>query len=68
MKAPWYQNNTQRLYLPVEHANFFMKHSGRPVEVRANFLRKEELDQLWRNYDFAFGPSVPEPEFARAKL
>ena len=68
IQAPWYQNNRQRLFLPLEHANFFMQHGGQPVEVRANFLEKQELEQLWRNYDFAFGPSVPEPEFAVSKL
>ena len=67
-QAPWYQNNTQRLYLPLEHANFFMEHGGQPVEVRANFLDEQELDQLWRNYDFSFEPSVPVPDFARARL
>ena len=63
-QAPWYQNNTQRLFLPLEHANYFMAHGGLPVEVRANFYKEEESDQRWRNYDFAFGPSIPEPDYA----
>jgi hypothetical protein len=45
-----------------------MAHGGQPVEVRANFLKEDELDQLWRNYDFTFEPSVEPPEFARSKL
>lgn len=36
-----------------------MAHGGQPVEVRANFLQEGEMEQLWRNYDFTFEPSVP---------
>ena len=56
------------MFLPLEHANFFMAHGGQPIEVRANLLREQELDQLWRNYDFTFEPSNPIPGFAKAKL
>lgn len=47
-----------------------MGHAGQPVEVRANFLEKKDIDQLWRNYDFVLRPSVavPVPEYARARL
>lgn len=68
MQAPWYPNFTQRLFLPLEHADFFMAHGDQPVEVRANFLEEKEIDQLWRNYDFTFEPSVSPPDFARPKL
>ncbi|KAK3114838.1 hypothetical protein LTR53_006418 [Teratosphaeriaceae sp. CCFEE 6253] len=65
-QAPWYPNHTQRLFLPLEHANFFMHHGGQQVEVRANFLGADELEQLWRNYDFTFEPSVGQE--TRAQL
>ncbi|KAL1304913.1 hypothetical protein AAFC00_003828 [Neodothiora populina] len=57
-QAPWYPNWRQQLYLPHKHANFFMRHGGQPVEVRANMLEDKDLDQLWKNYDFNFRPSV----------
>ena len=68
LQAPWYANRTQRLFLPLEHANFFMKHNDQPVEVRANFLEKEDMQQLRRNYDFTFEPSVPVDRKSQAKL
>lgn len=67
-QAPWYQNNTQRLYLPVKHANFFARGAGLPVEVRANCVGEEELELLWRNYDFTFEPSVRVEKGVVAKL
>jgi ectoine hydroxylase-related dioxygenase (phytanoyl-CoA dioxygenase family) len=67
-QSPWYQNNTQRLYLPLESANFFNYHGGQPVEIRADFLREDEMQQLWRNYDFTFEPSVAPDRRVQAKL
>lgn len=67
-QAPWYQNNTQRLFLPVKHANFFMRAGGTSLEVRANFLEDKDLDQLWRNYDFTFEPSIEVDTKVLAKL
>ncbi|CAK4030651.1 Hypothetical predicted protein [Lecanosticta acicola] len=59
-QAPWYANHTQRLYVPVRHANFFLSAAGRrEVEVRATLVEEEEEEKgvLWRNYGFAFEPS-----------
>lgn len=57
-QAPWYPNHKQKLYLPLKHANFFMEHAGQPVEVRANLLEEGQMEKVWENYDFDFGPSV----------
>lgn len=35
-----------------------MAHGGQPVEVRASLLGEEEVEGVWKNYDFDFGPSV----------
>lgn len=67
-QAPWYQNHTQRLFLPLQHANFFMAHGGQPVEVRATFVSESEMHLLSRNYDFTFEPSVPVDRNHVAKL
>lgn len=37
-KAQWYPNHTLRSKLPLSQGNFFMKHAGQPVEVRADLL------------------------------
>lgn len=67
-QAPWYQNNTQKLYLPLRHANYFMNAGGQAVEVRANFVEDGEEGRLMRNYDFSFGPSVAVDRKTLAKL
>ncbi|KAK5115870.1 hypothetical protein LTR85_009464 [Meristemomyces frigidus] len=67
-QAPWYPAHSQRLFLPLQHANFFSVHGGQPVEVRANLLEEGEMDQLRRNYDFTFQPSVPVDRQRQAKL
>lgn len=68
LEAPWYQNYSQRLYLPLRHADFFMAHGNQPVEVRANFLADDEMQQLWKNYDFTFQPTVPVDRSKMARL
>ena len=68
MQAPWYPNHSQKLFLPVKHANFFMAHGGHPVEVRANLLEEDEMAQLFRNYDFTFEPSVRSDGHIPSKL
>lgn len=35
-----------------------MAHGGQPVQVRANLLQEEQMERVWQNYDFSFGPSV----------
>ncbi|KAK4546427.1 hypothetical protein LTR36_002104 [Oleoguttula mirabilis] len=67
-QAPWYPNHSQRLFLPLQHANYFMAHGGQPVEVRATLLEESEMEQLGRNYDFTFQPSVPVDRKLQAKL
>ena len=67
-QAPWYQNNTQKLFLPMKHANYFMRAGGQSVEVRANLLEESEMDKMWKNYDFGFEPSVPVDRKVMAKL
>lgn len=67
-QAPWYQNNAQRLFLPLRHANFFGRRDGQCVEVRANYLDDDELSQLWKNYEFTFEPSVLVDRRIMAKL
>ncbi|RDW92383.1 hypothetical protein BP5796_01777 [Coleophoma crateriformis] len=37
-QAQWYPNHTLRSKLPLSQGNFFMKHAGQPVEVRADLL------------------------------
>ncbi|KAH8821309.1 phytanoyl-dioxygenase family protein [Xylogone sp. PMI_703] len=37
-QAQWYPNHTLRCKLPLSKGNFFMKHGGQPVEVRAELL------------------------------
>ncbi|RFU34674.1 hypothetical protein B7463_g1675, partial [Scytalidium lignicola] len=37
-QAQWYPNHTLRCKLPLSQGNFFMKHGGQPVEVRADLL------------------------------
>ena len=70
-QAPWYQNNTQRLYLPLKHANFWMRAGGQNVEVRAQFLEgtdEEVEEKMWKNYDFTFEPSVDVDRKVLARL
>ncbi|KAK5129303.1 hypothetical protein LTR08_003607 [Meristemomyces frigidus] len=67
-QAPWYPNHSQRLFLPVQHANFFMAHGGQPVEIRANLLEADEMSHLWRNYDFTFEPSINNDKRNQSKL
>lgn len=45
-----------------------MAHGDQPVEVRANFLAENEMHQLWKNYDFGFGPTVPVDRQKLARL
>ncbi|TVY58771.1 Kanamycin B dioxygenase [Lachnellula cervina] len=55
-KAQWYPNHTLRMKLPLSQGNFFMKHAGQPVEVRANLL-PDNSDFGTLNDDFQFRPS-----------
>ncbi|KAF4624326.1 hypothetical protein G7Y89_g13846 [Cudoniella acicularis] len=56
-QAQWYQNHTLRSKLPLSQGNFFMKHGGQPVEVRANLL-PDETDFGKENDNFQFRRSV----------
>lgn len=56
-KAAWYPNHTLRSKLPASQANYFMKHAGEPVEVRADFL-PDDSDFGMLNDIFNFRPSV----------
>ncbi|KAK3675360.1 hypothetical protein LTR78_004870 [Recurvomyces mirabilis] len=67
-QAPWYPNHKQRLYLPLEHVDFFMRHGGQPVEVRAEFLGPNEMEGLYKNYDFSFEPHHVSQQRRPAKL
>jgi hypothetical protein len=67
-QAPWFQNNTQRLFLPLRHADYFLRAAGQQVEVRADFFDGNESDELSKNYDFTFGPSVAVDRRVIAKL
>ncbi|TVY41545.1 Kanamycin B dioxygenase, partial [Lachnellula subtilissima] len=55
-QAQWYPNHTLRTKLPLSQGNFFMKHAGQPVEVRANLL-PDDTDFGTLNDDFQFRPS-----------
>jgi len=37
-QAQWYPNYTLRAKLPLSQGNFFLRHGGLPVEVRADLL------------------------------
>lgn len=56
-KAQWYPNHTLRAKLPLSQGNFFMKHGGQPVEVRADLL-PDKTNFGIVNDDFTFRPSV----------
>ncbi|KAL3426639.1 phytanoyl-dioxygenase family protein [Phlyctema vagabunda] len=56
-QAQWYPNHTLRSKLPLSQGNFFMKHGGQPVEVRADFL-EDDADFGKLNDIFTFKPSV----------
>jgi len=58
-QAQWYPNHTLRSKLPLSQGNFFMKHAGQPLEVRANLL-PDDSDFGKLNDDFKFRPSVQE--------
>ncbi|TVY46972.1 Kanamycin B dioxygenase [Lachnellula occidentalis] len=55
-QAQWYPNHTLRTKLPLSQGNFFMKHAGQHVEVRANLL-PDDSDFGTLNDDFQFRPS-----------
>lgn len=55
-QAQWYPNHTLRTKLPLSQGNFFMKHAGQPVEVRADLL-PDDSDFGTLNDDFQFRPS-----------
>ncbi|KAL2064127.1 hypothetical protein VTL71DRAFT_4621 [Oculimacula yallundae] len=56
-QAQWYENHTLRVKLPLSQGNFFMKHGGQPVEVRADLL-PDDSDFVKLNDDFAFRRSI----------
>ncbi|XMA20067.1 hypothetical protein WAI453_012858 [Rhynchosporium graminicola] len=56
-QAQWYENHTLRVKLPLSQGNFFMKHGGQPVEVRADLL-PDDSDFVKLNDDFSFRRSI----------
>ncbi|KAF8861277.1 phytanoyl-dioxygenase family protein [Acephala macrosclerotiorum] len=56
-QAQWYPNHTLRVKLPLSQGNFFMKHGGQPVEVRADLL-PDDANFVKLNDDFTFRRSV----------
>jgi len=56
-QAQWYPNHTLRVKLPLSQGNFFMKHGGQPVEVRADLL-PDDTDFVKLNDDFTFRRST----------
>ncbi|KAI9641433.1 hypothetical protein NHQ30_010240 [Ciborinia camelliae] len=55
-QAQWYPNHTLRSKLPLSRGNFFMKHGGQPVEVRADLL-SDDSDFGRLNDQFNFRPT-----------
>jgi hypothetical protein len=41
LQAQWYPNHNLRFKAPLSQGNFFMKHGGQPVEVRADLLPED---------------------------
>jgi len=56
-QAQWYENHTLRAKLPLSQGNFFMKHDGQPIEVRADLL-PDDTDFGGLNDIFDFRPSI----------
>jgi hypothetical protein len=57
VQAQWYPNHTLRFKAPLSQGNFFMKHNGQPVEVRADLL-PDDSDFGRLNDIFEFRRSV----------
>jgi len=55
-QAQWYPNHTLRAKLPLSQGNFFFKHGGQPIEVRADLL-PDEADFGKLNDIFDFRPT-----------
>ncbi|KAE9367865.1 phytanoyl-dioxygenase family protein [Stipitochalara longipes BDJ] len=65
-QAQWYPNHTLRFKAPLSQGNFFMKHNGQPVEVRADLL-PDNSDFGKLNDIFEFRRSVAT-EVPRSRL
>lgn len=56
-QAQWWPNHTLRTKLPLSQGNFFLKHDGQPVEVRADLL-PDDADFSKLNDEFTFRRST----------
>ncbi|PMD49528.1 phytanoyl-dioxygenase family protein [Hyaloscypha bicolor E] len=65
-QAQWYPNHTLRFKAPLSQGNFFMKHGGQPIEVRADLL-PDDSDFGKLNDVFEFRRSVAT-SVARSRL
>jgi len=60
-QAQWYPNHTLRAKLPLSQGNFFFRHGGLPVEVRADLL-PDDSDFGMLNDVFTFRHTVEKEE------